>query len=102
MQQPRQQLYERIELRAEQMFAQGLIEETQQLLDQGFDPELKSMKTLGYRECQRFLSGELSRSETLELIQQQTRRYAKRQLTWFRHHGKINWFESLADFDKIA
>jgi len=102
LQQPRQQLYERIELRAEQMLEQGLIEETQDLLARGFDPELKSMKTLGYRECQRFLRGELSRHETLEIIQQQTRRYAKRQLTWFRHHGKINWFESLADFDKIA
>jgi len=102
LQWPREQLYARIDRRAADMLDQGLIEETQALLDHGYSPQLKSMRTLGYRECQGFLSGELSRAETLEQIQQQTRRYAKRQLTWFRHHGEINWFESLADFDKIA
>jgi len=98
----RETLYARIEQRAVQMMVEGLVEETRTLLRQGYAPELKAMRTLGYRECQLFLAGELSYEETLALIQQQTRRYAKRQLTWFRHHGEINWFESLADFDKIA
>ena len=99
---PREELYRRIDQRAESMFSLGLVDETQALLGKGYPAELKAMQTIGYSECGQFLDGILSLDEALERIQVQTRRYAKRQLTWFRAHGKINWFESLEDFDKIA
>lgn len=97
----RELLYERIDSRAALMFEQGLIEEAERLLSAGYDPELKILKTIGYRQAFAFLRGEMSRDEALEDLQRATRRYAKQQLTWFRKDKSIIWLESSADFVKI-
>lgn len=87
----REELYRRINTRTEQMFTDGIIEETEAVLAMGYAPELNSLNTVGYKECIAFLRGELSREEALRLTQQNTRRYAKRQLTWFRRNDTIHW-----------
>ena len=96
----RKKLYERINIRAEKMWSEGLIEETEKILKMGYSPELNSLNSVGYKECIAFLKGELSAEEALEKMKQNTRRYAKRQLTWFRKLDNINWLAG--DSMKIA
>lgn len=85
-------LYERINRRAAQMLASGFIEEVENLLSMGFSRELKPMQAIGYRHVVEFLDGCRDQTETLELLARDTRRYAKRQLTWFRRDPEIIWF----------
>jgi tRNA dimethylallyltransferase len=89
---PRQVLYERINLRAEFMRYIGLFDEVKNILTMGFSPELNSLNTVGYKETIAFLKGKMSEEVTLEKMKQNTRRYAKRQMTWFRKNKKIIWF----------
>jgi len=88
---PRQELYDRINLRAEQMWQNGLVEETKKVLNMGFSPELNSLNTVGYKETIAFLQNKLSVMEALEEIKKNTRHYAKRQMTWFRKVENVNW-----------
>jgi len=97
----REVLYQRIDRRVEQMFDEGLLEEVRGLLDRGFGPDLKSMQTIGYRESIRHLNAELTKDEAIALIQRDTRRYAKRQMTWFRRDKSIIWVDSLVESAKI-
>jgi tRNA dimethylallyltransferase len=87
----RHELYQRINARAEAMFENGIIEETASVLAMGYAPSVNSLNTVGYKECLSLLRGEMSRDRALELTQQNTRRYAKRQLTWFRRDARICW-----------
>ncbi|MGC1403624.1 MAG: tRNA (adenosine(37)-N6)-dimethylallyltransferase MiaA [Thermodesulfobacteriota bacterium] len=96
----RQVLYQRINQRAEKMIAQGFLEEVRGLLHLGYSPELKSMKSLGYRHLAKVLQGDLELPEALDLLKRDTRRYAKRQLTWLSGETNLNWFSPL-EFDKI-
>jgi tRNA dimethylallyltransferase len=80
----RDELYRRIELRAERMVSEGLVEEVHDLLNNGFSSQLKPMQSLGYKQICSYLQGEVSLEEAIASIKQETRRYAKRQLTWFR------------------
>ncbi|NTW88442.1 MAG: tRNA (adenosine(37)-N6)-dimethylallyltransferase MiaA [Desulfobulbaceae bacterium] len=89
----RKWLYERINLRAAQMLRGGLIEEVEMLRGMGFGQQLKSMQALGYRHVSEFLDGQRDLCATQELMAQDTRHYAKRQLTWFRRDPEITWFE---------
>lgn len=98
----RDELYRRIDRRVEQMLADGLLEEVRGLLARGYDPQLKSLGTIGYRELIRHLQGDLSLAEAVALIQRETRRYAKRQMTWFQRDEKIIWVDSSRDFVRIA
>jgi tRNA dimethylallyltransferase len=82
----RKALYARIEERVDRMCEEGLFEETQHLLDCGVPNNSTCMQAIGYRQAAMALRGELSRGEAVALIKQATRRYAKRQLTWFRRH----------------
>ncbi len=97
----RETLYQRIDERAGRMLAEGLLAESRALLDQGYEPGLKSLQTIGYREAILHLQGKLSLEEAIALIQRDTRRYAKRQLTWFRRDSSIIWVDSLAESVKI-
>ncbi len=97
----REELYCRVDSRAEQMFESGLLDETEQLLTAGYNRELKSLQTIGYRQAIEFLSGECTREEALVDLQRATRRYARQQLTWLRQDKSIKWVDSSADFDKI-
>jgi len=97
----RQELYRRIDGRVEAMVAGGLVEEVSALLARGFSPGLKALRTIGYQEIIRHLAGEISLDEAVALIQRESRRYAKRQLTWFRRDKKIIWVDSLRESAKI-
>jgi tRNA dimethylallyltransferase len=79
----RADLYARIDARVTQMAADGLFDEVQRLLDLGLSPACTAMQAIGYKEAVLALRGELSRAEALDLIRQGSRRYAKRQITWF-------------------
>ncbi len=82
---PRESLYAACNVRFEAMVAEGAIAEVEALLASGLDPDLPAMKALGVREIAAFLRGEIDRARMIALGQQATRRYAKRQYTWFRH-----------------
>jgi tRNA dimethylallyltransferase len=88
-------LYERINRRVEFMLSRGLIEEVKRLRTQGFDRDLNALNTVGYKEAFEYLDGELSYEEMVELIKRNTRRYAKRQLTWFRADKRIKWIKQV-------
>jgi tRNA dimethylallyltransferase len=94
-------LYDCIDRRVEIMMASGLPEEVQGLLEQGYSPELKSLQTIGYRETVDYLQGKLTLPEAVSLIQRNSRRYAKRQLTWFGPDKSIIWLDSLAEFAMV-
>jgi tRNA dimethylallyltransferase len=85
-------LYRRIDERVDLMFAHGLIRETETLLAKGYGPQLGSMKGLGYRQVCGTLAGDYDRAEAVRLLKRDTRRFAKRQLTWFRREPGIRWF----------
>lgn len=87
----RGELYRRIDARSEAMAAGGLIQETRGLLEKGYSPDLKSMKAIGYRHMVRYLAGEWSLEEAVDALKRDTRRYAKRQLTWFRAEPSLIW-----------
>ena len=73
------------------MLKDGLCEEVRRLLDVGTDPTATSMQAIGYKEMKPYLDGLISLEEAKENLKQATRRYAKRQLTWFRRNENVNW-----------
>ncbi len=87
----REMLYKRINLRTELMWENGLVEETSQVLKSGYSADLNSLNTVGYKEAIDYIEGKISENEAIDLIKQNTRRYAKRQMTWFRKNQNINW-----------
>ena len=87
----RDELYARINLRVEGMIAAGLVEEVQTLYRQGFHQKFAPLKSLGYKEIGEFLAGKCALPSAIELIQRNTRHYAKRQLTWFRKYADARW-----------
>jgi tRNA dimethylallyltransferase len=89
----RRLLYERIEERVEQMLAAGLKEEVRGVMAAGFGRNLKSMRSIGYKETAAWLAGDISAEEACRLIKRNTRHYAKRQMTWFKADPDILWFE---------
>lgn len=97
MDRPRPLLYERIEMRVEAMLAEGLVDEVKSLQSRGWGPELNALRTVGYEEVFRFLDGELNQQQMTDLIKQNSRNYAKRQLTWFRKDQRIVWLDATAD-----
>lgn len=97
----RAELYERIDRRVDDMLRQGLFEEVEALLSQGLSPDCTAMQAIGYKEAAMAIRGEISRSTAEELIKQNSRRYAKRQLTWFRRSPEALWikWEHIPDFE---
>ncbi|MBZ0159649.1 MAG: tRNA (adenosine(37)-N6)-dimethylallyltransferase MiaA [bacterium] len=87
----RQELYQRIEARVEAMMSQGLLREVRNLLDRGYCATLKPLQAIGYRHMIGYLNGRTSLDEAVASLKRDTRRYAKRQLTWFRHENEIEW-----------
>ena len=87
----RERLYERINQRVDLMMEQGLLEETKTALAKGVSPQAQSMTSLGYRQIIQYLQGEVSLEKAIELIKRDTRHFAKRQLTWFRHDPNLIW-----------
>lgn len=93
-------LYERINRRVDIMFEEGLEDEVKRLMAMGYTKELNSMKGIGYKEVMDYLGGKMSLEETKDLIKQSSRRYAKRQMTWFRRDGRIHYLKSGTAFDE--
>lgn len=87
-------LWERIRRRVEGMFEGGLIEEVRALHARGYGPELRSLQSIGYRQVGQLLAGELTEDEAREAIGVATRRYAKRQRTWFRAEPGLRWLDA--------
>jgi tRNA dimethylallyltransferase len=95
---PREKLYERINVRAARMFRDGLIAETQSLLQRFGDArEITPMHSLGYQQAQQYLRGELTLARAVTAVQQGHRNYAKRQMTWFRREPDVAWLEGFGD-----
>jgi tRNA dimethylallyltransferase len=93
----REKLYERINLRVDKMMEAGLLEEVKSLATYRHKP---AMLTVGYSEIFEYLDGNCSQQEAVEKIKQNSRRYAKRQITWFKKYGNTNWYET-SQFEEI-
>jgi tRNA dimethylallyltransferase len=88
---PRDDLYRRIELRVDRMLAHGFVDEVQHLLDAGYGDAIIRLRSLGYREFAAYLRGEGTFDEARDSMKKHTRRFAKRQLTWFRADPRLHW-----------
>ena len=93
----RQILYDRINKRVDIMLEEGLLDEVKGLMERGYTTALNSMKAIGYKELIAYFNGGTSLDEAVELIKQSSRRYAKRQLTWFRRDKRIIWLDADGD-----
>ncbi len=89
----REDLYKRINYRVDRMIEKGLIEEVKGLLDMGYTDYLNSLQALGYKEIILYLKNEITLDEAIDLIKRSTRKFAKRQLTWFRRDNRIKWID---------
>lgn len=94
----RAELYKRIEQRIDAMLQEGLVEEVERLLKRELPPHAVPMQALGYKEIALYLRGECSYDAAVELLKRDTRRFAKRQLSWFRHMKDIHWFDAGENF----
>jgi tRNA dimethylallyltransferase len=88
----REVLYRDIERRVDRMMEEGLASETRNLIRMGYSGDLKPMQGLGYKEMVQYISGECTLAEAVSQIKTNSRRYAKRQMTWFNNEGDIKWF----------
>jgi len=88
----REELYNKINKRVLEMINRGWVDEVKRLLDMGYSPSAKAFKAIGYRYIISYLKGEMSLDTAIKLIQRDTRRYAKRQITWFKKEKNIHWF----------
>ena len=90
---PRETLYQRIERRGDEMILSGLIEEVKGLLDQGYPRDCVAMQGFGYKELIDYLDGKRTLDDAIATLKQNTRRFAKRQLTWFRNDSRVEWVD---------
>ena len=95
---PRDQLYERINLRVDHMICNGLLDEVKSVIEYKY---LQSLNTVGYKELFSYLNSEIDFKEAVELIKKNTRNYAKRQLTWFRKDVRTIWLKKIATNEQI-
>ncbi len=97
----RQELYGRVDRRAGAMFGAGLVAEVREVLDRGFPPDSKPFDSLGYRQALAVLQGRLSHAEAMESTRLETRRYAKRQWTWFRKEPQADWIDGFGTEESV-
>jgi tRNA dimethylallyltransferase len=95
----REALYQKINDRVDKMMDKGLLNEVRGLMSKGYDKKLTSMQALGYKEMIDHLKGKKPLKETVDLIKQKTRNFARRQMTWFRRFKDIKWFEGGEDIN---
>jgi tRNA dimethylallyltransferase len=98
---PRPALYARVKARAEAMIRAGWIEEVQKLIAQGIPSGAKPFQFIGYAELRAHLEGRLEKQAAIEQIQQATRRFAKRQITWFRREPRVHWLAGFGDEQEV-
>lgn len=96
-------LYDRINKRVDTMYETGLVEEVKALFDEGIPAESQSIRAIGYKELYDYFKGLISLEESKELIKRNSRRYAKRQYTWFNNQMDVTWFKvDVQHFDKTV
>jgi tRNA dimethylallyltransferase len=98
---PRQELYERINQRAEAHFAKGLVEEVRSLLDRGVPANSNALGAHGYRRVVEYLQGARDLDSAIEQTKLDVRHYAKRQWSWFRHEPGVRWLEGFGDDPEV-
>lgn len=98
----RQKLYDRINRRVDIMLEKGLVEEVRKLVQRGYDRNTVAMQGLGYKEILAYFRGEMTLEEAVEIIKMDSRRYAKRQITWFKRYENIHWvdLDECGNFDE--
>jgi len=101
VQMERGELYRRIDARVDEMIRKGLKKEVGHLLEMGYAPSLKAMQSLGYKQMTAHLQGAYDLDEATRLIKRDTKRYAKRQLTWFKADQEIHWATFPGDWDSV-
>ncbi|MDY0083470.1 MAG: tRNA dimethylallyltransferase, partial [Ignavibacteriaceae bacterium] len=100
----REELYKKIENRVDKMIEDGFIDEVKSILNMGYSRNLNALNTVGYKEIIEYLDNRISLERAIELIKRNTRRYAKRQMTWFNADKRIEWYNinNEDDFKKLA
>ena len=93
----RPMLHKRIDQRCDRMLSQGLLSEVDRLVRQGYDDSLNALNTVGYAEAFAYRRGEISYERFTQLFKQNSRRYAKRQMTWFKRDGRIHWIQMIEE-----
>lgn len=91
----RDKLYKRLDKRSAEHLKQGFVEETRKLLEKGYDAKLSSMSSIGYKNVCKYLNSEIDLKQAIELNQRDNRRYAKKQMTWFKRDKSVKWVKSL-------
>lgn len=91
-------LYDRINQRVDMMFDMGLLDEVKRLHQMGYTSQMQSMKGIGYKEVLEYFDGKMTLEESIDILKQGTRRYAKRQITWFKRYENALWL----DLDKVT
>lgn len=97
----REVLYKNIENRVDEMIKLGLVDEVKSILNLGYSKSLNALNTVGYKEIIQYLENEIMLDRAIELIKRNTRRYAKRQMTWFNADKRIKWFDVNSENDLI-
>ncbi len=98
---PREQLYAKIDKRVDEMIDEGLVEEVKFLIAKGYDCKSSAMSGIGYRQICQFLQNEISGAEAVRLVKRDTRRYAKRQLSWFKRDEQIYWINDSTEAEQL-
>ncbi|MBC8589242.1 tRNA (adenosine(37)-N6)-dimethylallyltransferase MiaA [Paratissierella segnis] len=96
----RGRLYQRINDRVDIMIESGLVAEVKNILDMGYDKDMVSMQGIGYKEIIMYLEDKINLDESIDIIKQRSRNYAKRQLTWFKRDNRIKWID-IDNFDSV-
>jgi tRNA dimethylallyltransferase len=99
---PRPALYARIDARVNKMLAAGSLDEVRELISRGIAPDSKPFQFIGYADLRAHLEGRIPLDAAVANIQQSTRRFAKRQLTWFRREPDVHWLDSFGDADETT
>ncbi len=97
----REVLRKRIDERVDKMMEEGLLDEVKELRRMGFDRDLKPMQSIGYKQMNQYLDGEITLERAIELMKRDTKRLAKRQMTWLRQDKGIHWYQLPEDWDKL-
>lgn len=92
----REKMYERINLRVDKMFEQGLVDEVKALAAEGLTKQMQAMQGIGYKEVFDYMENSITKEECIELVKKNTRNYAKRQLTWFKRDKRYIWLDAQA------
>ena len=98
---PIKELHERIEKKVDQMYKEGLVKETKKLMHKEYDFNSPALSSLGYKHIKDYLKHRITLKKALELMKQDTKKYAKRQLTWFKKDTRINWVNSYKEAEKL-